>query len=185
MLSRSASLASPISLRSHQSGGRRRHVVAAILALVLASSLAEPLAAAPAVSRKAPAAVSSQGPDRSRFTATDLARVSAVSGAALFVGSVVLYQFSQRALIRLDDRLAVRDDDGLITGIGVTKARDEMLWINNQRTAAAVTAGLGLAAIGFGVGVLVATPDAPRVAASGLRLAATDGGFWAGWELGW
>ncbi len=123
--------------------------------------------------------------DRSRFTADDLARVTAVAGAASFVASLVLYQLSQRALIRLDDRLSVRDEEGRIYGIGHAKATEELDWINNTRAAAATTAGLGLLAMGFGVGLLAAMPDEGQTHRGAVHIQPVAGGAWAGWRLRW
>ncbi len=163
--------------------------VCALLVLIASegAALKPTVQAAPKVSVVAPAPVPvvSAGPDRSRFTAHDLALVSVVVGAASFAASVVLYQLSQRALIRLDERLSSRDEQGLIKGISHAKATEELNWINNQRMAASVTAGLGLAVMGFGVGVIAATPARQAGVRTGLRMRPLAGGAWAGWEFGW
>lgn len=135
--------------------------------------------------KAAAAAAARTGKRASSFTARDLGRVTAVGGAASFVGSVILYQLSQASLARLDGRLAHQNSDGRIIGISYDKAGEELGLINRQRLGAAVLGMVGLAAMGFGAGVLAGSSPPSVGLIHEPLVAPSPAGVQVGWAVRW
>lgn len=140
---------------------------------------------APVAAAAAPKPAAGSVAQRGQFSAADLGRATAIGGAASFVGALVLFQLSQAGLTRLDGRLGSRDDEGRVTGIAYDKAQDELALINRQRLAGAILGTVGLAAMGFACGVLVATSP-PAVGWQHTPMVAPSAdGLQAGWLVRW
>lgn len=170
-----------IERRGQVSSRARRRIRLGSLALLLTLASLAPRAATAAQ----PTAAAKVEPHRDGFKTADLGRVTAIGGAASFVGALVLLQLSQSGLARLDERLSNRDGDGRITGISYSKAQEELDMLNQQRLGAAILGTVGLVAMGFACGVLVAS-DGESIGWRHAPVLAPNGdGMRAGWLVRW
>jgi tetratricopeptide (TPR) repeat protein len=89
------------------------------------------------------------------------------SGAgAAAIASLWLFFHSSTKLSNLDERLENTDSDGLIVGISPPDAEEELDDVNDERTAAAVLAGISGAAVVAGTLWLILTPSGASAAVS-------------------
>jgi hypothetical protein len=95
-------------------------------------------------------------------------------GAALLIGGGALWLLAQGRLSRLDDKLAMKNAAGQITGISPDDADSEVSVINTMRIGAGALAGAGILAIGVGVAWLLSSGPDER---SAVRIHPTPGGL--------
>ena len=70
----------------------------------------------------------------------------AIGAASLIAGGVV-YAVAAGRLDTLDEKLEMKDSDGLITGIRMTDAQDDLDSVNRDYTIAAVLGSIGVASL--------------------------------------